>query len=264
MNVASTSDAGISMLDSKKKLISQALFVIGYERDLTIRTKQFEIEKAMAPLVVTQTANTNLPDDFDPQAPRITLKKDRISVIFSQIAAQLTINIDNKNGVSLELIRESLIKQINLFQSCVDKIIPRNNQRELGIVLIVNYPVDSTKFSDSVVSEYIQNRFLRVTPLGTPASVGFNIGYKTEDNLFFTLSISQYKLFEGKILAKSVPQWLDLSKLPVAMSGVELKIDVNSRPLLNLPNKPADVTGTIMKKSLDFLFDDSDKFIGSV
>jgi hypothetical protein len=257
-----SSDAGIFMLNAEKKSITQALFVIGFERDFSIRTRQFDIENVLQPLVKSPSINTNLPDDFNPTAPRVTLGREQVSVHFSQIAAQLTINVDNTNGKPLEVIQDSIIKRVNLFQNCVDKIIPREQQRERGLVLTVKYPVDSTKFNDEAVFKYIQSRFLRVTPLGAPASAGFNVGYKTEDNFFATLSVADYKMVSSEIPAMSTSQWLDFYTLPVIESGIELKIDINSRPMVGNIDQPVDVTSSILKKSFNFALAEADKFMG--
>ncbi|SJM91152.1 hypothetical protein CRENPOLYSF2_2080003 [Crenothrix polyspora] len=255
-------DAGIPMLNLVNKSISQVLFVIGYMRDSAIRTKQFDIEKALTPLIVGSSVNTNLPDDFNPQAPRVTLRQGRLSVHFSQLTAQLTIDIDNTNGKSLDVIRDSIAKKINLFQDCVDKIIPHEQQRERGLVLTMLYPIDSTQFSDEDVFNHIQSNFFKISPLGEPASAQLNVGYKTDDNFFITLSVAQYKMAAGEVPTMSVAEWFDITKLPVIESGIELKIDVNSRPLVDIADQPADVTSVILKKTFDFVMDEADKFMG--
>ncbi|WP_031435883.1 hypothetical protein [Methylobacter tundripaludum] len=259
MNAGRGYNKGTYMLNVGNKSIAQALFVIGFPRDSTIRTKQFDIEKALAPLFDGSSVNTNLPDDFNPLAPRVTLQQKQVSAIFSQVTAQLTIDIDNTNGKSTEVIRDSVAKKINLFQSGVDKIIPQQQQRERGLVLTVLYPVDSTQFSDEVVSAYIQSTFFQISPLGEPASTQFNVGYKTKDNYFVTLSVGQYQTFAGDTKDLQPNQWLDIKSLPVSESGIELKIDINSRPLVD---QSVDVTNVILKKAFDFAIGEADKFIG--
>ena len=250
------------ILTESKKSIGQAVFVVGYDRDSTVRIKQFEIEKALASLIGGPSVNTNIPDDFNPQMPRVTLGQNSITAHFSQIAAQLTINIDNTNGKPIEAIKDSITKKVKLFQSCLDKIIPHGQQRERGLVLTVRYPVNSTKYSDDAFFEYIQSRFLRVEPRGVPASAEFNVGYKTDDNYFFTLSIGQYKMVSGEIPVMLSSQWLDITKLPVIESGIEIKVDVNSRPLVNDVSRSDKVTETILEKSFHFVLFEADTFIG--
>jgi len=259
MNVGSEYNTGISMLNLGNKSIAQALFVIGFTKDSTIRTKQFDIEKAFTSFVNSPSVNTNLPDDFNPQAPRVTLREGQVSVVFSQITAQLTIDIINNNGKSIEVIRDSIVKKINSFQGCVNKIIPSDQQQERGLVLTVLYPVDSTQFANEVVSGYIQSTFFQISPLGEPSSTQFTVGYKTQDNYFLTLSVAQYQAFAGDLKDLKPNQWLDIQSLPVSESGIELKIDVNSRPLAD--HQPADVTNVILKKAFDFAIDETDKFM---
>lgn len=260
INAKNGHNTGISMLNLTSKSINQALFVISYMKDSTIRTKQFDIEKALSPLIVASSVNTNLPDEFNPQASRVILRQGKLSVHFSQLAAQLTIDIDNTNGKSLGVIRDSIAKKINLFQSCVDEIIPHEQQRERGLVLTIPYPVDSTQFSNEEISAHIQSNFFKIAPLGKPASAQFSIGYKTNDNFFITLAVTQYQIAEGDI---SAAQYVDINTLPVVELGIELKIDVNSRPLVDMTDQPTDVTKLILKKAFDFVINDTDKFIGA-
>ena len=253
---------GIFMIGTTNKTIVQALFIIGYERDFKIRTKQFEIEKVLEPLFKNSSVNTNLPDDFNPHAPRVTLTQGNVSVYFSQLTAQLTIDIDNSKGQPIDVIRDSIAKKINLFQSCMDKIIVHEQQRERGLVLTVHYSVDSSKFADEAIFEHLQSKFMKITPLGLPASAGFNVGYKTDDNFFITLSVGDYKMVSGDDFpVSSTTQWLDVSAFPVRESGIELKIDVNSKPMTGL-NQPDDVTGIILEKSFDFVLVKADEFMG--
>lgn len=245
-----------------KNSIGQAVFVVGYKRDPTIRTKQFDIEKALEPLIKVPSVNTNLPDDYNPQAPRVTLGDGRVSVHFSQNAAQLTVNVDNTDDKSIGITKSSITEQVNLFQSCLDKIITPNQQNERGLVLTVQYPVDMTKTSEEAIFEYIQSNFMKISPLGIPASAGFNVGYKTDDNFFITLSIAQYKMISGEIPAMQSSQWIDFSTLSVIESGIELKLDINSRPMSDYLNQSFDVTNAILNKSFDFILNDSDTFMG--
>jgi hypothetical protein len=260
MNIGSGYDGGICMLNLANKSIGQVLFVIGYTRDSTIRTKQFDIERALVPLISGSSVNTNLPDEFDPQAPRITLRQGRLSIHFSQLTAQLTIDFDNTNGKSLDVIQESITKKINLFQNCVDEVIPYEQQRERGLVLTMLYPVDSTEYSNEAVFDHIQSNFFKIPPLGTPASAQFNVGYKTSDNFFITLAVAQYQIASGAMPAAA--QWFDIKTLPVIESGIELKIDVNSRPLVDMTDQPTDITKVILKKTFDFVINEADKFMG--
>lgn len=250
------------MLNLENKSITQALFVIGYERDLKIRTKQFDIENIMMPLIECSSANTNLPDDFNPQAPRVTMRQKQLSVHFSQLAAQLTIDIDNTNDKSIDVIRDSINKKVNLFQSCVDRIVPPKLQHERGLVLTITYPVDSAQFTNEAVFEYIQSNFFKISPMGKPANARFTAGYKTDDNFFITLSVGQYQMVESKMPVTSTDQWLDIATLDILESGIELKIDVNSKPLIDMTDQPTDVTKIILEKTFNFTMNEADKFMG--
>ncbi len=252
------------MLDPAKKQIAQAVFVVGYKRDATIRTKQFEIERALQPLISQPTINTNLADDANPQAPRVVVQTENMLVHFSQVAAQLTIAVDNQAGKPLSVIQESIAKKVTLFQSCVDRVVPLEQQAERGFVLTLNYPIDSTKYSGSDCHAYLHDRFLKVPSYGAPASANISVGYHTVDNLFMTLSVGQYEIRQVQSQVQPFQQKLviDVNSLPVMESGIELKVDVNSRPMLDSSNQPSNVTELLLTKAFEFSSLQANSFIG--
>ena len=145
-----------------------------------------------------------------------------------------------------------------IFDATVEK------QRERGLILTILYSIGTTQVSDKTVSNYIQSNFFKISPFGEPASAQFNVGYKTEDNFFITLAVTQYKMAAGKIPAMRTGEVIDIKSLPIVDSGIELKVDINSRPLLGVAEQPSnDVTTVILKKTFDFLKNDADKFIGA-
>jgi len=247
------------MIQLEKKSIAQALFVVGFVKDASIRTKQFEIEKALAPLIAEPSVNTNLPDNFDPRAPRVTLSNGSISAHFSQTTAQLTIGIEDSERNDVDGVKSKIAHCVTLFQECVDKVISKESQKETGLVININYPVDFNKFKDEDIFDYIQSQFIKVSPLGAPASAGLNVGYKTPDNYFINLGVAQYKLILGEIPAGVL---IDISKLPVSESGIELKVDINNRPLLSLGHKTEGTASVILEKAFSFLDNDADNFMG--
>lgn len=251
-----------AMLKLEKKSIAQAIFVIGYVRDPLIRTKQFDIEKSFQTLIPAASTNTNLPDNFNPQAPRVTISQGLVSVQFSQVSAQLTIDIDESAEPSIDEIKDTVTAAVILFQSCLYNVVSPENQLERGLVLAVKYLVDINAYKDEDIFQYIQSRFITIPALGIPASASLNIGYKTVDNYFINFGISQYKMVSGEMPVGQEGFLLDLSKLPISETGIELKIDINSRPLVNSHKKIEDAASVILKKAFDFLCTEADNFMG--
>lgn len=252
-------DMDKAMIQLEKKSIAQALFVIGFVRDASIRTKQFEIENALAPLIAGPSVNTNLPDNFDPRAPRVTLSNGPISAHFSQTTAQLTIGVEDSERNDIDAVKNKIAHCVTLFQEYVDKVISKDSQKETGLVININYPIDHDKYKDEDIFDYIQSQFIKAPPMGAPASAGLNVGYKTSDNYFINLGVSQYKLVFGEIPVTGV---LDISKLPVSESGIELKVDINNRPLLSFGHKTEGAASVILEKAFIFLDNDADNFMG--
>ncbi len=251
------------MLKLEKKSIAQAIFVIGYEKDLSIRKKQFEIEKFFQPLIPTASSNTNLPDDFNSQAPRVILSYGAVSAHFSQVSAQMAIDVNNEHTTQdMDIAKQIIADAVMLFQQCLDEVIDRDNQLEQGLVLTIKYPVDMSAYKDEDIFRYIQSNFITLPALGAPASAGLNVGYKTDDNYFINLGISQYKIVFAQLSPAQEALGLDFSNFPAQEIGIELKIDVNSKPQLNEQRKIKGVTAILLKKAFDFLYNDADNLMG--
>jgi len=250
-----------AMLKLENKSIAQAIFVAGYKRDLEIMTKQFEIEKAFKSIIPAVSVNTNIDDNANPQAARVILSNGLISAHFTQVSAQLNLDINDKDWPGLDDIKKYIIHNVTIFQECLCSVVPLASQLERGLVVAVKYPVDIEKYSDVDIFGYIQDKFISLPSFGLPASASLNVGYKTDDNYYISLGISQYKMASSEIPIGSSGLILDFSSLPISETGIELKVDINSRPLLNTSNTK-DVTGTILNKVFDFIYGDADKIMG--
>jgi len=249
------------MLKLENKSIAQAIFVVGYKRDLGIRTKQFEIEKAFKSLIPAVSVNTNIDDNANPQAARIILSKGLVSSHFTQVSAQLNIDINDNDWPSFDAIKRYIFDYVTSFQECLCGVVPLDLQLERGLVIAVKYPVDIEKYSDIDIFGYIQDKFISIPSFGSPASASLNVGYKTGDDYYISLGISQYKMVSSEIPVGPNGLILDLSSLPISETGIELKVDINSRPLVNT-GYTEDVTVKILNKAFDFIYDDADKIMG--
>jgi len=216
-----------------KKYIAQVVFVVGYAQDKSIRRKIVDIEDALKDLLDDSIPQSNhISDDMPPQLPRIVIENNRkgLSINFSQVAAHIVINVDNSNGKTMDVIKQSIYKKVHTFYASIKKVIGEENLNDIGTVIAIRYPIEPFGRNFSEVARFVQERFFKVSPLGESATAGFNIGYKDADNFFVTLTLDMYQMAMGEIKDLPIGVTIDINTLPISESGIELKIDVNNKP----------------------------------
>ncbi|MCH9741650.1 MAG: hypothetical protein K0U21_00415, partial [Proteobacteria bacterium] len=180
-----------------KKYIAQVVFVVSYAQDKAIRRKVVDIEDALKSLLDDSVPQSNpISDDMPPNLPRIVIENNRkgLSINFSQVAAQLVVNIDNSSGKSMDVIKQSIYKKVHTFYVSIKKVIGEKNLKDVGSVITIRYPIEPYGSSFPDVARFVHERFFKVSPLGESATAGFNIGYKDADSFFITLTLDMYQM----------------------------------------------------------------------
>lgn len=240
----------------KEKFLADLFFSISYEKDADVRHKQRVAEEAFKDLFSGQSIATNLSDTDAPERPRILMRSGKKILTISQVAAQLRLNFD---ATGIPMTEQLNISETNVaqFERGFAKFAQTNNTREIGIIASLNYPgiVEEQK-----LHEYIFNRFLKLEPRGKIASAGFNVGFKTPGNLFLNFFTSAYELREAELAPGQTS--VNLNSLPIQGWGIELKLDINNKPMLG-GNEPITYTLTqmfkVMKETIEH---QADEFIG--
>jgi hypothetical protein len=217
---------------SQARYIAHATCAISYALDNQIRIRVGDVEQAFQPVINSQANGTNVADSAPPTIPRFTLQSGPKQIAVSQVSAQLDLDFtsDGKSGVAtFEVVKRNFLH----FWEGVCRLKSLAELREVGIVLTFHIPKTA---SQADLAKLIFDRYMRLTPLGAVASTGFTIGFlDTEKQIFFNISLESYELRQGVItgdLSNRQNISVDVSTLPVKESGIEVKFDVNSRPML--------------------------------
>lgn len=247
-----------------KKYIAQVVFVVGYNKDTTIRKKIFDIEDSLKDLIGGSVAQSNpIPDDTHPPVPRVIIDNGKgLSVNFSQVAAHMVINIDNSSAKAMSIIKQSIYKKVHTFYASIKKVIGKENLKDIGTVISIRYPIEPFGSNFPDVARFVHDRFFKVSSLGASATAGFNLGYKDDDNFFITLTIDMYQMATGDVQNLPMGVMIDINTLPVSESGIELKIDVNNKPLLGGSAIIDDIDKVELDKVFDFIENKLDTFMG--
>ncbi|NMG29444.1 hypothetical protein [Aromatoleum evansii] len=217
------------MLLRDNKYISQAIYAVRFrERDDGVRLKQAEAEKAFSSFMGGQSNQTNVPDNFDPNAPRIVFQGNHKGLLISQLSCQFDQNFEPK-ALPLDRQVETIEKNVRAFHARLLAFKEERTLSESALILSVNIPSD---IGLQKLHTHLADRFLKSTPLGELASVSFKVGYKTDDNLFLNLEANVYELRRAELdqSARVNAAVIDIASIPVVEEGFGIKIDINDRP----------------------------------
>lgn len=235
--------------------VSRASFVVAFLKDVDMRYKSKEIEQYFREIAASQSVATNVPDQAPEQMPRITMQSGSKTISVSQTSAQLDFDFSESHepiADSMSTIERNVLK----FWEGVEKLRGRTNMRQAGLVVTVCTP---SLLSLTQIHKSIFDRYIRIQSSTTVASVGFRVGFLDEERwIFRNYGLDGYELREGTIDQSQVVNGqlkIQLASIPVRESGFELKMDINSLPLVRRENgavaNHADIVVSEMRRVIE-------------
>lgn len=251
------------MPSSKTKYLAQVIYVARFrERDATVRFMQADAERAFSPLLNCQSTQTNVPDNFDPNSPRIVFQTGHKTLVISQVACQLSLNFE-KGAMSFDRQLDVARKNIIDFNSRLTTFKTRETFIESAFVININVPSDLTQ---QEMHNHLAKRFLKSDPLGELASFSLKVGYKTPEDLFLNLETDVYEMRRAEILtpdSSGAPTFMLIDDFPIVEKGFGVKLDVNDKPRM-LQNKTYVTAGPeeLVTRAFAFVNDQLDEEMG--
>ncbi|MBI3938354.1 MAG: hypothetical protein HY323_15355 [Betaproteobacteria bacterium] len=248
------------MVDLSKKYISEVIYVVSYERDVHVRLRQADAEQVFKTLFPVQSIQVNMPDEFDPQVPRIVFQAPRRQLTISQIAAQITLHFERQGGALGEKV-EGISRSIKEFHDCLLRFKEKQTIRENAVVVSMNYPTD---LSQDEMHEYLYRRFFKIRPLAKLASLNFKLGFRTTDDFFLNLETNVYELRIKEFTPPMpTPSVIEISEISLVEKGYGVKIDVNNKPMRMGGRKYVDIgPERTITKVTNLVLGEADKFMG--
>lgn len=201
-----------------------------------MRYKSKEIEQHFREIAASQSVATNVPDHAPEQMPRITIQSGLKTISVSQTSAQLDFDFSE----SRESITDSLStveRNVTKFWDGVEKLRGRDNMRQAGLVVTVCTPA---LLSLTQIHQSIFDRYIRIPSTTAVASAGFRVGFLDKERwIFRNYALDGYEVREGTVEPSHMVNGrikIQLASIPVRESGFELKVDINSAPLLEQAN----------------------------
>ena len=216
------------MVDLKKAYIAQAICILNHALDKRVRYRQEEAESIFGTAFQTQSQQTNVPDDFEPSAPRLIFQNGHRQLMLSQSLVQLVLGFENSEK-TLDQQMDIIFKNIADIHSRAQKFQPSGWTGEVGVIFVVNVPSDLGR---DALSENVFSRFIKLERLYDTASVALKVGFKTKENLYLNFEIDVYELRKTIFDPGLQPKAIDISAIPVHEMGYSFKVDVNNKPRL--------------------------------
>lgn len=219
-----------------------------------IRFEQAKAEEAFAGIVNGQSQQTNVPDQADPNQPRILFQSEKKSIAISQLACQLKMNFQSSDIPLTDQLSIARKNVIEFWKKSLEFKVGSEYGMH-GIIFDINFP---SKDSTETINKFLYDQFIKTTPIGDVAAIQLTLGYKVE-NYFINLTVSTYETRKLIFQAPFSSEPVDIAKLPVSEAGVSIRIDINNRPeqslLIDLatPNKIMDVLDNFISSKLPII-----------
>lgn len=230
------------MLNRNEATISNVTYLLNFrDRDEGIRFQQAKAEESFRGIINQQSEQSNLPDNIDPAAARISFKSGSKNISISQIACQLNLSFPNAKKIDFDHQWEIIAKNVKEFYAGAINFKSSDSYAMTALIYHVQFRSNATTVE---LNSWIYDKFIKKELDEELASVAVKIGFKREQ-WYLNLNVGAYELRNLEIRPQpgQAGILLDLDKVPVTEKGIDLTFDVNNRPKFLLANQ----TGEVMK-----------------
>jgi len=202
--------------------------IVSFPHDDQIRYQVREVESSFHSLHLSQAQSPNLTDEMPSNLPRFILESGSKQVTISQVTAQLTLNFEDETK-SISDTFDVVEKNVKLFWDGIIKLKKVEVLKNLGVVLTISCP---TEAKADGIAKSIFTKFSSFPKLGEVASASMQFGFLDQStNLYRNISIGTYEARQGEVKIAGKKTSVDIESLEVKETGVEIIMDVNTRPM---------------------------------
>lgn len=212
-----------------KQYISRAVYLVSFKAvEEKIRLRQADAERAFGLMFNVQSQQTNVPDAFDPNAPRIVFSANHKSLGITQVGCQLEFSFE-RDSVAFEEQLAAIRKNAAEFYRCVLVFKPEADLGGTALILEANFP---TTMGKAAMQQHLYDRyFIKRNEPGSLASVTFQVGFETKERYFLNFAASVYEIRAATFASPiSDHTRIKIEDVPMVEEGFGIKIDVNDKP----------------------------------
>jgi len=222
----------MSIVESRKAYISQAIYLASNAIDKRVRYKQELAEDCFRSFFDAQSMQTNIPDEADPTQPRLIFQNGQKQLLLTQMAAQLSLGFDSATKSTAEQL-SIIIKNIKDIHQRIEKFSGVESLLESALIITTSFPSDKSR---EELAAFLFDRFVKIKPIANVASSLIKVGYKLDSGMFLNYEFDVYEKRSGEIKASNQTQTFHINDFPVVETGISIKIDINNKPQTVLEN----------------------------
>lgn len=249
----------------EKKYISEVICLVQYRViDAKIRHQVADAENAFSGMFSGQSQQTNVPDETDPNIPRLIFQAGQKQLSISQKACQLNLHFENNEKTideQLEIIKKNLLT----FQKDLLKFKSEEMLGECAIVIGINVPCTGGK---GAMLRHLYNRFFKFdqqAEFGELASYSYKVGYRTSDDLYLNYEADVYELRKFELpkptLLRQVVRF-EAKDGPLIEEGIGFRVDINNKLKATSATYTFIGVNELLPLASDFIASKIDKLIG--
>jgi hypothetical protein len=200
-----------------------------------IRRTQFLFEDEFKSLIGGETAAVNIPS-APPEAPRFMMTDGKRTLVVSNVSAQLSLDFGGTLPPKMTL-PSALDRAARTMDDSLERIFAKQKTYYSGIVIVwTATQMDLNSLSEALVEWTMKSHF-------APHLNNFGVTIGVERKGFNrSIEISQYKAFQRLAQSNQTSIHVDADFEPAQDQGLQIKIDVNTRPQIASPPQKAFVS----------------------
>jgi hypothetical protein len=200
-----------------------------------VRRTQFLFEDEFKSFIGGQTRAVSIPS-APPEAPRFMMTDGKRTLVVSNISAQLSLDFGSTLPPRMTLA-DALYRAARAMDESLERIFAKQRSHYAGIVIVWSATqMDLNKLSEDLVEWTMKSHF---APQLNHYSVTVGVERKGINR---SIEISQYKSFQRTTQSNQSTIYVDADFEPAIDQGLQIKIDVNTRPQIATPPDKAFVS----------------------
>ncbi|MHC2625069.1 hypothetical protein ACVIW2_007101 [Bradyrhizobium huanghuaihaiense] len=197
-----------------------------------VRRTQFLFEDEFKSLIGGETTAINAPL-APPEAPRFMMTDGKRTLVVSNVSAQLSLDFGGSLPPKLTLA-DALDRAARTMDSSMERIFAKQSRWYSGIVIVWT----ATQMNLNSLSEELVEWTMKTHFAPQLSHYGATIGVERK-GFNRTIEISLYKSFQRIATSGQTHIHVDADFEPPEDQGLQIKIDVNTRPQISSPPKNA-------------------------
>ena len=227
--------------------VSRAQTVVGFARDDEILLTAGKYLQKLSSELGVSIPKITVPPAAPPEAPRVIVPGSTILMQLGLNRAEFFTQPPDHVASDFDSATDFVLQAANRFLLDLMTVV---GYEWVGVVSTINFPTN-TAATLMAAAISVSDKLVNVPRKGRELShFNLQIGFK-EDPFYVTYSTRGYEIRTGAVPGPA-PWSIDVSKVPVSETGIEILLDVNNKPQQAKQGLKADLLGIINQQKTRF------------